>query len=391
MNFIDCPIALDEEIYSPDILRSRREKLGFSQQDVADGARIQLRQYQRLESGERSIEGATMKTAMAVCAVLKLNPFIFFREAESMNRYRELLPRDSDAIMKKEEAIPLFLQKACDLYNEQCRTNYSLDNIKVAYCTMNNITEVYRSFTKQYDFHSENRTKKDFECLIAEAFVGQTNIDDPRHVDGLLIRTDPPEEFDRPDYYMIMIVHELSHIFCTTHEIPTAGKAGQRFYDLYCEDTPGTPALEYNNGYMNAGYAIWREFIADIVGDLIYQQPNKHLQSIDPVLKVLANEVRVGNSGSKSAFHRYLSEIMNSWEGSEAETWEELKLQLENLNLPFIRIVEHVFNNLHGKSCHEIDPDFIERLGEMYLEDMIKNTKPDDLARFAASYGFTSM
>ena len=267
MNFLDYPLSFDEEIYSPNILRTRREQLGFSQQDVADGARMQLRQYQRLESGERTIEGATMKTALAVCAVLKLNPFIFFREAESMNRYRELIPRDSDAIMEKEETIPLFVQKACDLYNEQCHTSYSPDNIKVAFCTMDNIAEVYRSFTKQYGFHSEKRTKKDFESMLAEAFVGQTDIDDPKHVDGLLIRTDPPEELDSPDYYMIMIVHELAHIFCTTHEIPTAGKAGQRFYDLYCEDIPGTPAKEYNNGYMNAGYAIWREFIADIIGD----------------------------------------------------------------------------------------------------------------------------
>jgi len=391
MNFIDYPLSPDEEIYSPDILRNRREQLGFSQQDVADGARIQLRQYQRLESGERSIEGATMKTALYVCAVLKLNPFIFFRETKSMNRYRELIPRDSEAIIKKEEAIPLLLQKACDLYNEQCHTNYTLDNIKVAYCTMDNIADAYRSFTKQYGFHSEKRTKKDFEYLIAEAFVGQTDIDDPEHVDGLLIRTDPLEELDRPDYYLIMIVHELAHIFCATHEIPTAGKAGQRFYDLYCENTPGTPALEYNNGYMNAGYAIWREFIADIIGDIVYQQPSKHLSNIVPVLRILADEVRIGNSASKSAFHRYLSEIMNSWEGSEAETWEELEVQLKTLDLPFIRIVEHVFRNLHGKNCHEIDPMFIEALGGMYLTDMVKNTKPEDLARFAASYGFTSM
>ena len=391
MNFIDYPLSFDEEIYSPDILRSRRIQLGFSQQDVADGAKMQLRQYQRLESGERTIEGATMKTALSVCAVLKLNPFIFFREAESMNRYRELIPRESDAIIKKEEAIPLFLQKACDLYNEVCHTNYSPDNIKVAYCTMADIVDVYRSFTKQYGFHSEKRVRKDFEFTIAEAFVGQTDIDDPDHVDGLLIRTDPPEELDQPDYYMIMIVHELAHIFCTTHEIPSAGKAGQRFYDLYCEDAPGSPAKEYNNGYMNAGYAIWREFIADIIGDLIYQQPSKHLESIVPVLQMLADEVRVGNSAAKSAFHRYLSEIMNSWEGSEAETWEELEAQLKALNLPFIRIVKLVFKNLHGKDCHTITPEFIESLGAMYLADMIQNTKPDELMKFAESYGFKSM
>ena len=391
MNFIDYPIALDDEISSPDILRSRREQLGLSQQQVAEGAMQQLRQYQRLESGERKIENATMRTALAVCAVLKLNPYIFFPEAEGMNKYRELNSRDDNEAMKKEEAIPLLLQKACELFNEECHTNYSLDNIKVVFCTITDVVDTYKSFTKQYGFRSEKRVRKDFDSVLAEAFVGQTDIDDPNHVDGILIRTDPPVDLDRPDYYMMMIVHEMSHIFATTHEIETAGKAGQRFFDLYCEDAPGTPAQEYNNGYMCAGYAIWQEFIADILQDIIYQQPSKHLANIAPLLKLLAKEVHVGNSGAKSAFHRYLSEIMNTWEGSEAETWEELEPLLEELGLPFIRIIELVFRNLHGKDCHTITPDFIEELGGMYLSDMIKNTSPNDLMKFAESYGYQFM
>lgn len=387
MEFIDCPIVPGEPISSPAILRARREELKMSQQQVADAANMQLRQYQRLESGERSLENATMKTALSVCAVLRLDPFIFFPETEQMNRYMTNTS-DSDRTMPKEEAIPLLLQKACDMFNEECHTYYSLENIKVAYCTMSDIVDVYRSFTKQYGFHSENRSKADFEAILCEAFVGQTDIDDPAHVDGILIRKDPPAELDNPDYYLIMLVHELSHIFCTTHETDTAGKAGQRFYDLYCADEPGTPAKEYNNGYMNAGYAIWREFIAEIIQDIVYQQPSKHLDKIAPVLLLLADEVKVGNTAAKSALHRYLSEIMNTWEGSEAETFEDLKPMLEELDLPFIRIVKHVFNNLHGKDCHKIDPDFIEDLGSMYIAEAIKNTPPDEMMKFAQSRGY---
>lgn len=387
MNFIEYFIAPDEDISSPIILRTRREQLELSQQQVADGANLQLRQYQRFESGERYIESATMKTALAVCAVLKLNPYVFFPEAEEINKYRELTEREP-VTMKKEEAIPLLLQKACDLFNAKCNTNYSLDNIKIAYCMMADAVDVYKAFTKQFGFRSAKRSKSNFKTMLAESFVGQTDIDDPSHVDGILIRKDSPSELDSPEYYMMMLVHELAHIFCVTHEIDTAGKAGQRFYDLYCEDTPGTLAEEYNNGYMNAGYAIWREFIADIIQDIVYQQPSRHLGEIVPVLQLLSDDVRVGNSAAKSAFHRYLSEIMNTWEGSEAETFEELKPHLEKYNLHFIRIVELVFNNLHGKDCYKIDPQFIEELGAMYLADMIRNTPPDDLMKFAESYGY---
>ena len=109
MNFIEYFIAPDEDISSPIILRNRREQLELSQQQVADGANLQLRQYQRFESGERYIESATMKTALAVCAVLKLNPYVFFPEAEEINKYRELTEREPVTV-KKEEAIPLLLQ-----------------------------------------------------------------------------------------------------------------------------------------------------------------------------------------------------------------------------------------------------------------------------------------
>lgn len=68
------------------ILKTRREQLGLTQQQVADKANIQLRQYQRLESGERSLSGASMRIGLCVLAVLKLDPYSFFWEAKEMNK-----------------------------------------------------------------------------------------------------------------------------------------------------------------------------------------------------------------------------------------------------------------------------------------------------------------
>lgn len=56
------------------VLRKQREKLGLTQQQVADRAKIQLRQYQRLETGERSIYGASFRIAISVCKALQLDP-----------------------------------------------------------------------------------------------------------------------------------------------------------------------------------------------------------------------------------------------------------------------------------------------------------------------------
>lgn len=59
------------------ILQERRKELGLTQQQVADMAQIQLRQYQRLESGERSMASASMWIGLSICAVLELDPYRF--------------------------------------------------------------------------------------------------------------------------------------------------------------------------------------------------------------------------------------------------------------------------------------------------------------------------
>ncbi len=56
------------------ILKNQRENLGLTQQQVADYAKIQLRQYQRLESGERSIYSSSFRIAISVCKALNLDP-----------------------------------------------------------------------------------------------------------------------------------------------------------------------------------------------------------------------------------------------------------------------------------------------------------------------------
>ncbi len=58
-------------------LRHQREGLGMTQQQVADAAGILLRQYQRLESGERSMSSTSLRIGLHVCDALKLDPHRF--------------------------------------------------------------------------------------------------------------------------------------------------------------------------------------------------------------------------------------------------------------------------------------------------------------------------
>ena len=68
------------------LLKNRRLELGLTQQQVADKAKIQLRQYQRVESGERHIRGASARIMLAICAVLKIDPYEFFPEFKHIRK-----------------------------------------------------------------------------------------------------------------------------------------------------------------------------------------------------------------------------------------------------------------------------------------------------------------
>lgn len=51
---------------------------------------VHIKQYQRLEYGERDIRNCSMKTGLAVCAVLGIDPFVlvFGGEFESLGVFQ---------------------------------------------------------------------------------------------------------------------------------------------------------------------------------------------------------------------------------------------------------------------------------------------------------------
>ena len=55
------------------ILKSARKKSGMTQQQVANKANIQLRQYQRFESGERNLTSSSFNIACSVLEALEID------------------------------------------------------------------------------------------------------------------------------------------------------------------------------------------------------------------------------------------------------------------------------------------------------------------------------
>ena len=84
------------------ILRQRRLELGMTQSQVAEKAGILLRQYARIEGQEGAFRSSGARIFLSVCAVLKLDPYMFFPEIED-NEKTEILNTCPTEISDKNE------------------------------------------------------------------------------------------------------------------------------------------------------------------------------------------------------------------------------------------------------------------------------------------------
>lgn len=66
-------------------LRKQREALGLTQQQVAKRANMDIRQYQRLESGERSMLSTSLRIGLNICYALQIDP-MYYCEAKLIHK-----------------------------------------------------------------------------------------------------------------------------------------------------------------------------------------------------------------------------------------------------------------------------------------------------------------
>ena len=79
--------------YDRYVLKKRRKQLGLTLQAVADKAGIDIKQYQRFESGERELASASFATSVQVLNALELDPVKY---AAGEYEIKELIYRGHD-------------------------------------------------------------------------------------------------------------------------------------------------------------------------------------------------------------------------------------------------------------------------------------------------------
>lgn len=74
------------------IIRNARKAMRYSQQQVATLIGVHIRQYQRIECGERDIRYASMKLGLSICAVLGIDPLVLVFGGE----FKRMSPADEE-------------------------------------------------------------------------------------------------------------------------------------------------------------------------------------------------------------------------------------------------------------------------------------------------------
>ena len=233
------------------------------------------------------------------------------------------------------------------IFNDFIDSDIDQNSVKLLFFTKVDAVQKYEEMCRDFpQYLSEPYMAEGFFTdVAASAFVNGDRY-------GILIASDialPPKEI------IMTFFHEIAHLFCTRNEVP-----GEAFFEKYCS---GTGTLD---GMINAGYAIWREAIADITADAAMTLADVH----DEVMRHYTT-LSFANPASKRAMSLIIAYIMISKGIASTEDWSDAEAAILG-HFQFddscvIKILELVFCKLHKQPFWEITPDFITELGDLYL------------------------
>ena len=164
------------------------------------------------------------------------------------------------------------------------------------------------------------------------------------------------------EQWLAVILHEMSHVFCIEKECN-----GENFYQSYCEDNAGT--------FTAAGYAVWREFVADYMAAHIFDYLNLSIAKLREAVRELNADVVYASPDAKMNMSRLLAYVFWNRQVRKAESGKEI-IELLAKNRVFssktcteqyYQIINHMYSQLSKPEYWKINVEFIDDLGELYL------------------------
>lgn len=121
---------------------------------------------------------------------------------------------------------------------------------------------------------------------------------------------------------------------------------------------------------MNAGYAVWREFIAGVMTDCVFEYSmGGNLSDFRPEIVWHWERTAPENPNAKRHLSELLVLLITSRETALVQTWDEVRRYVQELNVTdvkvFYNLVKAVWENLYVGDYWEIDEEFILDLGSI--------------------------
>lgn len=275
--------------------------------------------------------------------------------------YIQIKRYHSDHVSKKD--IEEIIQSCSLLFNAEFGDNFlNAKNLKMEFFSIENGVSVYEQFCKQHfpsyltGTHSKNYT----EVGYMESFAAQAFVDGD--VYGILVSLDADIE---PNEWYNIILHEMSHIFCITHEI-----SGDGFFRKYCEKRD----LE-GDRFTGAGYAVWREYVADYMTAGVAPFSNSlSIVQIREKIRQWDEYVDVANPAVEMLVSQILAYIFRNLKVRQAKNAETAYDFLEKNRVfaskararYYYQLIEIIFEQISKDDYWEITLDFIRDLGATY-------------------------
>lgn len=261
-----------------------------------------------------------------------------------------------------EEKMKGIAEKAVSYFNKQLNMNYSFeDRLRLIPLLPEDRDKQFEKICKKYaphrlqeDYTSENY----FTDVNAEVLYGD---------EVFVILYLPEKELDDDEWFHVML-HELSHIFCYQNEFK-----GKDFFNLYCKNED----VEGRENYI-IGYAIWREFIAELIARSIHPMDIPYsLGMVKDYIWDLQDDIGVGIEDSKYTFSRLLVSVFMSKQFGSYSEWDKIERSLRRSKLfsdgTYYMLLKRIFEkikNQHEK-IWEIDETMIFDIGNLYSQIIV--------------------
>lgn len=250
------------------------------------------------------------------------------------------------------------------IFNSAVGKNFlNMQNLKIEFFNLENGIAVYERFCKQYfpsylgKYHDDYTQDGYMNSFAAQAFINHDTY-------GILCSLDTDVD---PNSWHETILHEMVHIYCTTHE-----SNGDNFFDKYCVNKKNN----FKDGTMGAGYEVWREFIAYYWGaELTPFSTPLSLAQVRAEVRNIDEDVDAKNSVAKMLVSRILAFIFRNPTVRQAnnvaiayEILQKNKIFVSDIRVrSYKSLIETIFEQLSKKDYWRISPYFIDELGGAYI------------------------